>query len=177
MLKQLKKKFKKRIKKKKFKKSLFRVQKLFNTTFSYYSKKFVLIHKLLNSTKLKAILRVTANNIFCTIIQKPENKLIYVGSVGKYKLKSSQRKMKFTLKTIVKFFYNKINTLLTKEINSIFIELVAPLKVRRFLIKGLSFFKKKKKNIIISIKPKKCFNGCVPPKKIRKRKRKMRILK
>jgi hypothetical protein len=74
-------------------------------------------------------------------------------------------------------FYNKINTLLTKEINSIFIELVAPLKVRRFLIKGLSFFKKKKKNIIISIKPKKCFNGCVPPKKIRKRKRKMRILK
>jgi ribosomal protein S11 len=177
MLKQLKKKFKKRIKKKKFRKTLFRVQKLFNTTFSYYSKKFVLIHKLLNSTKLKAILRVTANNIFCTILQKPENKLIYVGSVGKYKLKSSQRMMKFTLKTIVKLFYNKINTLLTKEINSIFIELVAPLKVRRFLIKGLSFFKKKKKNIIISIKPKKCFNGCVPPKKIRKRKRKMRILK
>lgn len=176
MLKQLKKKFKKRIKKKKFKKTLFRVQKLFNTTFSYYSKKFVLTNKILNSTKVKAIIRVTANNIFCTILQKPQNKIIYVGSVGKYKLKTSQRKMKFTLKTVLKLFYNKLN-LVTKEINSIFIEVLAPLKVRKLLIKGLSFFKKKKKNIIISIKPKKCFNGCIPPKKIRKRKRKMRILK
>ena len=84
--------------------------------------------------------------------------------------------MKFTLKTVLKLFYNKLNVV-TKEINSIFIEVLAPLKVRKLLIKGLSFFKKKKKNIIISIKPKKCFNGCIPPKKIRKRKRKMRILK
>jgi len=115
MLKPLKKNFKKRIKKKKFKKTLFRVQKLFNTTFSYYSKKLIVVNKILNSTKLKAIIRVTANNIFCTIIQKIENKIIYVGSVGKYKLKSSQRKMKFTLKNIIKIFYNKINTLLDKE--------------------------------------------------------------
>jgi hypothetical protein len=177
MLKPLKKNFKKRIKKKKFKKTLFRVQKLFNTTFSYYSKKLIVVNKILNSTKLKAIIRVTANNIFCTIIQKIENKIIYVGSVGKYKLKSSQRKMKFTLKNIIKIFYNKINTLLDKENNSIFIEVIAPLKVKKVLIKGLSFFKKKKKNIVINIKPKKCFNGCIPPKKIRKRKRKMRILK
>lgn len=177
MLKPVKKKFKKRIKKKQFRKTLSRVQKLYNTTFSYYSKKFILINKILNSTKLKAILRVTSNNIFCTILQKPQNSIIYVGSVGKYKLKTSQRKMKFTLKVIMKLFYSKINTLLTNEISSIFIEIVAPLKVRKLLIKGLSFFKKKKKNIILSIKPKKCFNGCIPPKKIRKRKRKMRILK
>lgn len=177
MLKQLKKKFKKRIKKKKFKKTLFRVQKLFNTTFSYYSKKFIFINKILNSTKLKGMIRVTSNNIFCTILQKPQNKIIYVGSVGKYKLKTSQRKMKFTLKTVIKLFYNRIKKLLTKEINSIFIEILAPLKVRKFLIKKLSVFRRKKKNIIISIKPKKCFNGCIPPKKIRKRKRKMRILK
>jgi hypothetical protein len=84
--------------------------------------------------------------------------------------------MKFTLKTVIKLFYNKIN-ILSKEIKSIFIEILAPLKVRKILIKGLSFFKKKKKNIIISVKPKKCFNGCIPPKKVRKKKRKMRILK
>jgi hypothetical protein len=106
----------------------------------------------------------------------PENKIIYVGSVGKYKLKTSQRRMKFTLKTVIKLFYNKIN-ILSKEIKSIFIEILSPLKVRKILIKGLSFFKKRKKNIIISVKPKKCFNGCIPPKKVRKKKRKMRILK
>jgi ribosomal protein S11 len=170
------KRLKKKIKKKSFKKTLFRVQKLFNTTFSHYSKKFILLNKILNSIKLKAIIRVTSNNIFCTIIQTPENKIIYVGSVGKYKLKTSQRRMKFTLKTVIKLFYNKIN-ILSKEIKSIFIEIIAPLKVRKLLIKGLSFFKKRKKNIIINVKPKKCFNGCIPPKKVRKKKRKMRILK
>jgi hypothetical protein len=177
MLKPLKKKYKKKITKKTLQKTLFRVQKLFNTSFSYYSKKFVVLHKLLKCTKLKAIIRVTANNIFCTILQTPQNKIIYVGSVGKYKLKSSQQKVKFTLKTITKLFYTEIDKLLIEDTNSIFIELVAPLKVRTFLIKGLSFFKKKNKTIIINIKPKKCFNGCIPPKKIRKRKRKMRILK
>ena len=177
MLKLLKKKIStKKINKKKFKKTIFRVKKLFNTTFLYHYKKLSIINKIFNWIKLKAIIRVTANNIFCTILQ--EKKIIYVGSVGKYKLKTSQRKMNFTLKTIIKIFYSKINTLLNQNnINSIFIEIIAPLKVKKNLIKKLSFFKKKKKNIIINIKSKKCFNGCIPPKKIRKRKRKMRIFK
>ena len=86
--------------------------------------------------------------------------------------------MNFTLKTIIKIFYSKINTLLNQNnINSIFIEIIAPLKVKKNLIKKLSFFKKKKKNLIINIKSKNFFNGCIPPKKIRKRKRKMRIFK
>ena len=85
--------------------------------------------------------------------------------------------MKFVLKNVIKIFYTKINTLLENDTNLIFVEITTPLKVRRILIKSLSLFKKKKKNIIINIKPKKCFNGCIPPKKVRKRKKKMRIFK
>jgi len=77
----------------------------------------------------------------------------------------------------LKIFYNKIKSILNLDNNSIFIEIIAPLKVKTFLIRSLLFFKKQKKNIIINIKPKKCFNGCIPPKKIRKRKKKMRIFK
>jgi hypothetical protein len=176
MLKQLKKlKSNKKISKKKFKKSYLRIKKLLNTTFSYHSKKSNILNNVLNWNKLKATIRVTANNIFCTLIKN--NKIIYVGSSGIYKCKSSQRKMKFVLKNVIKIFYTKINTLLDNETNLIFVEITTPLKVRRILIKSLSLFKKKKKNLVINIKPKKCFNGCVPPKKVRKRKKKMRIFK
>lgn len=178
MPKLLKKKiFTKKVSKKRFRKTILRVKKLFSTTFYYHSKKLILINNYSNWVKLKAVIRITANNIFCTILQKDKNKIVYVGSIGKYKLKTSQRKMKFALKTVIKIFYDKIIELLDETNNTVFIEAIVPLKVKKIIIKSLSIFKKKKKNIIINIKPKKCFNGCVPPKKIRKRKRKMRILK
>ena len=76
MLKLLKKKIStKKINKKKFKKTIFRVKKLFNTTFLYQYKKLSIINKIFNWIKLKAIIRVTANNIFCTILQEKKNYL------------------------------------------------------------------------------------------------------
>jgi len=175
MLKQSKRKnFIKRLFRKKFRKTFARTNKLLNTTFSYYSRKNSILNNTINWPKLKVIIRVTTNNTFCTLIK--DKKIIYVGSAGIYKLKVSQKTMKFIIKSITKIFYDKIKSVLN-DYNSIFIEIIAPLKVKKFLIKGLSFLRKKKKNLIINIKPKKCFNGCVPPKKIRKRKRKMRIFK
>ena len=174
----MQKQLKKTIKKKKLRKTFFRVKKLFNTTLLYHFENLLVINKILSLIKLKAIIRVTSNNIFCTLIKKKEKKIIFTSSVGKNKLKTSQRKIKFTLKKILKIFYQKINYLLKKKkIKSILIEIIAPLKVKKILIKNLKIFKKIKKNILINIKPKKCFNGCIPKKKIRKKKKKMRVLK
>jgi len=102
MLKQLKKNlFNRKISKKKFKKTLLRTKKLLNTTFSYHSKKSSILNNNFNWLKLKAIVRVTANNVFYTIIK--EKKIIYVGSAGIYKLQASQKNYKICSK---KYFEN-----------------------------------------------------------------------
>jgi ribosomal protein S11 len=122
----------------------------------------------------KIDIRVTPNNVFCTLKNCFNNKTIKVGSAGKYKVKTSKKTLKFSCKIIVGFFLREIR----QDLNSkkILINLTGPITLRKSLIEQVT--KSIKKNsITLNVNQKKCFNGCRPPKKRRKKQKGLRLFK
>jgi hypothetical protein len=155
----------------------------------YY--KNTLENKIIKSNKIKVYtyitIRVTANNVFCTL--KKQNRTLYVGSAGIYKIHISKKILKTNLKIIIsKFLFN-----IKKKIrfSNFFLTIICAKKFKKKLLRQILKFRKKlikkqfrklkQKNLPLAIKitfnPKKCFNGCRASKKIRKKRRYFRITK
>jgi hypothetical protein len=131
----------------------------------------------------KITFRFSQNNIFCNLLDLKKNKTLHTSSAGIYKIKLSKRKIKAFYKTFVYIFFNKINKNII-DFKNTFFNIIAPIKIRKSLIKIIiSEIKKCKpkhfeqKNILINILAKKCFNGCRAKKKIRKKGRFSKIYK
>jgi len=146
------------------------------TQFSRDPLNLYILNKIKDKFSKKINIRVTANNIFCTLVDLKSNKTLIVGSGGKYKVKTSKKKLSYNIKIVLDLFFKDIlEKLLPKE--ELLLNLISPLKIRKKIIRQLFTFLKKKRNLTINIVPKKAFNGCRPPKKIRKRKKGLRIFK
>lgn len=131
----------------------------------------------------KITFRFSQNNIFVNFVDLFNNKTLHTGSSGIYKIKLSKRRIKTFYRTFVYIFFNKIKKNVKDFRNTVF-SLIAPIKIRKMLVKIiLSEIKKlkkrysNKKNILINIVPKKCFNGCRAKKKVRKKGRFYKIYK
>jgi ribosomal protein S11 len=71
-------------------------------------------------------------------------------------------------------FFEKIkNKLLSKNI---LVNIIGPKKIKKSILEQVSN-SLKHKNLIINVDSKKCFNGCRPAKKRRKKKKGLRIFK
>ena len=146
------------------------------TQFSRDPLNLYILNKIKDKFSKKINIRVTANNIFCTLVDLKSNKTLIVGSGGKYKVKTSKKKLSYNIKIVLDLFFKDIlEKLLPKE--ELLLNLISPLKIRKKIIRQLFTFLRKKRNLTINIVPKKAFNGCRPPKKIRKRKKGLRIFK
>ena len=154
-------------------KNISRVRKVIRHNANPFN--FFTLNSLKNKFSKKINIRITANNIFCTLIDLKTKQTLHVGSGGKYKIKTSKKKLRYNSKIIVELFFKDIN----KKINSeeVLINLIAPIKIKKLVLKQLYTFFKKYTNLTINVTPKKCFNGCRPAKKIRKRKKGLRIFK
>jgi ribosomal protein S11 len=120
-------------------------------------------------------IRVTANNVFCTFKDMKKNNTIIISSAGKYKIKVSKKSLKFNHKTILQKFLENFKKINIRKALTL-IKVSAPIKLKKQIINTLiESFKKNK--FILNIKSSKCFNGCRPSKKVRKKKRKFRIVK
>lgn len=163
-------KYKKNFKKKRIRKSLALKRPYF------FNKTFLGLKYRLGSLKIsnKINIKMTANNVFCTLSNVLTKKTKIVASSGKYKIKTSKRSLKFSSKTIVEYFFKEIKKYISKKF--FLISIIAPTRVRRPLIKTIKKIFKKTP-IIIQIKEKKCFNGCRPAKKRRKKRKGFRIFK
>ena len=125
------------------------------------------------TTKLN--LRITQNNIFCTLTNLVDNKIFEVGSGGKYKVKISKKTLRYNSKIIIGTFLRKIKTHLQGK--QFLINLIGPVRMRKPLLKQIFEQFNSKMSITVNLEPKKCFNGCRPKKKRRKKQRGLRIYK
>lgn len=136
------------------------------------------IRKFLGTNR-KAFLtmHVYPNNIFCTY-KVLENKKFYIknsGSSGKYKIDISKKTLKRKLKYVIVSFLNELNQ---KKIslNNCIVRLIAPIRLKKAIIK-LMIAELKNKNFIIQTEAKKIFNGCRAKKKLRKKRKKLKLFK
>jgi ribosomal protein S11 len=119
-------------------------------------------------------IRVTPNNIFCNFINNVKKKTILVSSAGIYKLNVSKKKLKFLSKIIIQNFIKKLKNIQLDK--TILLKIIGPIKTRKFIIKQFKNLLRKN-NLIINSKALKCFNGCRPKKKRKKKQKGLRIFK
>lgn len=156
-------------------KTLIRFRRSYKHKLTLLNSKYIDILHGFKNFNLKVYIRVRPNNIFCTLKDLKEDKILLAKSSGMYGIKTSKNKLKYNVKIILQFFFKEINHFLRNEKN-ILIELIAGIRIRKKIIKLLKH-KFNKKNIILQIKEKKSFNGCRPPKKKRKKRQGLRIFK
>lgn len=134
----------------------------------------------------KITIRITSNNIFCTLAsKKPSGDLVLqAASAGKYRLKVTKKRLKHQYKPFLKKFFAKIWPRL--GLGNLMIFITAPIRLRKKIISLLpklrSYRLKAKKKcgrraIFIKVCRKKCFNGCQSPKKRRKKRKGIRLTK
>lgn len=147
------------------------------TRYKFYNHNLRILGLMLNPSfnveKALITIRVESNNIFCSlVIQK---KIIKSASSGTYRVSVSLKKQRFASRQILETFFYKIKKHLS--LNDILINIIAPVKIRRLLIKLLPKFKyilfknKDLRFLTINVQAKKAFNGCRNKKKVRKKRR------
>lgn len=129
----------------------------------------------LRAWKNSITLRIVQNNVFCTLTNRYRNNILKNISAGILKTHVSKKTLKFTTKTIIRAFFKIIKNFLKREL---IITIIGPIKFRKKILgQCKEYIKKKNKNVIFNIKNKKCFNGCRPPKKKRKKRKFKRYFK
>lgn len=127
-----------------------------------------------NSDFYKINILFKSNNIFCTLSNLITRKTLYSISSGNYKIKTSKKILKYTYKLILDRFI-KISSRKLKQ-KSLIVNIVCPLHLRKKVIDIISN-SFNKQNLILKLEKKKCYNGCRPCKKQRKKRKGLRLLK
>jgi ribosomal protein S11 len=165
---------KKLIKKLRIKKKL---KQLFNKKPFFFNRNSLFLQKNINKKYFfKLIITLKANNIFCSFFNTKTKKTLKIISSGIYKIKTSKKSLKFSTKNILKMFLGTIKKKYKLFNKKLLIKITAPIRIRKKIIKQLSN-SFKTNSLIINIEEKKCFNGCRPSKKKRKKKKGFCIFK
>ena len=85
-------------------KGLKRLRRLYKYKLGLLNKKYTDIVGNLKNFKLKIILRVRPNNIFCTLKNLDSDKILINKSSGTYNLQISKKKLKYNIKMMLQFF-------------------------------------------------------------------------
>lgn len=102
---------------------------------------FLFTYKKRTFFKKRLSIRLTQNNIFCTLslIRK---KVITNLSSGKINLKTSRKLLKYNTKIMLNFFFKKVLKTLDK---SLIVSIIGPVHLRKFILKQVKKYLKKKK--------------------------------
>jgi ribosomal protein S11 len=119
-------------------------------------------------------IKIKPNNVFCTLRDSLKKSTLYITSAGKCNVKTSKKTLRFSSKIIIQSFFDNIKKHLKST--KFLINIIGPKKIRKAILEQLAI-NFKNKDLIINVKGKKCFNGCRPPKKRRKKQKGLRIFK
>ena len=132
-------------------------------------KKWYLLKKTIPNQNYfhKITIHVKPNNIFCTLANIYKKRVISHYNTGMFFIKTTKKRLKQNIVKVLFFFFKKIYKRLKK---TIILNLIVPKNLKKKLFKQISsMFLNRQKHILINIQSKKCFNGCRPPKKQRKK--------
>lgn len=148
---------------------------IFKTKQVTFNPNFVnIVNGLQSKRKLKVTIKLTPNNVFCTLKNLKTSKTVLTRSSGSYKISVSKKKLKFSNKLILQLFIRELKPFIND--NLIILQLSGPLKLRKSIIKQFAI-NLKNKELIIKTKELKCFNGCRPKKKKRKKQKGLKVYK
>lgn len=125
----------------------------------------------------KLVVNITSNNIFCTLINLNQNKTSLQFSAGKCNVICSKKSLKYATRVVLDSFLKEAKPFLFDS--TVVVKFSGPVRLRRFILNSvfynLRLFKVSK--AFFDIKENKCFNGCRPAKKKRKKNKGLRLFK
>jgi ribosomal protein S11 len=101
-------------------------------------------------------------------------KILYTTSSGKCGINTSKKVLRYSVKIVLQSFFDNIKKYLSGD--HFLITIIGPKKIKKMVLETIAL-NLKGKNLIVDVKNKKCFNGCRPPKKRRKKQKGLRIFK
>lgn len=121
-------------------------------------------------------IRIGPHNIFVNASGLRGKKRTYISeTAGTYKVGISKKKLKHVYSLVLNRFYFNLKKIVKKR--GVIFEVISPIKIRKKVVKTILHAFKQNWCIVNAIS-KKCFNGCRPPKKIRKKRQpRLRIFK
>lgn len=135
------------------------------------------LRKYLTSGKkntYRVIILFKPNNFFCTLVNFSENKTLYSISSGNYKVKTSKKLLKHTFKLVLDRFFRVIRK---KVRNSrLIVSITSPTHLRKKVL-DLVILHRISNILFLQIQKLKCYNGCRPAKKQRKKRKGLKLLK
>ena len=105
------------------------------------------------------------------------SKIILQLSAGKCEVSFSKKQVRYGSKIVLERFFKECESLLTNSV--VVLKFSGPVRMRRFVL-NLAFYQLRLlevSKLFFDIKANKCFNGCRPPKKRRKKNKGARLLK
>jgi len=82
-------------------------------------------------------IRVTSNNIYCSLKDIKKKKILLIGSSGKYRIYISRKRLRTNIERVLSAFFRQVKPFLT--VNGIVVTLIAPIRLRK---KNFKFCKK-----------------------------------
>jgi ribosomal protein S11 len=158
--------------KKSFKTSFLIKKVLGSKSYQSFNKKLFLLKKL-NSYKILSF-KTTSNNIFIHLSDYLKTSISTCSS-GKYKIKTTKKKIKHNLKIVIDSFFKDLKNRLIDH-DRVVVRVICFFRIRKLVVK-LLFAKLKLNSIVWDIRSKKSFNGCREKKKKRKKQKGLRIFK
>lgn len=152
---------------------LIRFKYQYRFTSNIFNRKYLFLNKFFLKFTLQLYIRVNVNNIFCTLRNIHTNKILLNSSFGLLKLDTSKKKLNYNIKFLLENFLIQASSYLNLRKNLI-VQIISAKKFRKKILNILKQ-KIKKKNLILRTKKNKCFNGCRPSKKRRKKRVVLRI--
>lgn len=140
-------------------------------------------YELKNSSKLLALtIFLASNNIFCHLKELKTNKVLSSISAGSYKFNVSKKGIRTYTKQILKLFLQDLRTKGITFEGPLVTKIISPLSLRKSVIDSLktTIFRKvsaNKEQLFLEMPALKVFNGCRPPKKIRKKRHGLSLFK
>lgn len=149
-------------------KNYFKKLNKFYKKLSFIKKWYLLKNTIPNQLYFhKITIHVKPNNIFCTLANIYKKRVLSHYNTGMFFIKTTKKRLKQNLVKVLFFFLKKIYKRLKK---TVILNLIVPKNLKKKLFKQISsMFLTRQKHILINVQSKKCFNGCRPPKKQRKK--------
>jgi hypothetical protein len=149
-------------------KNYFKKLKKFYKKLSFLKKWSILKNTIPNQLYFhKITIHIKPNNIFCTLANIYKKRVLSHYNTGMFFIKTTKKRLKQNLVKVLFFFFKKIYKRLKK---TVILNLIVPKNLKKKLFKQISsMFLTRQKHILINVQSKKCFNGCRPPKKQRKK--------
>lgn len=142
---------------------------------------FEIYRNFLSKSYSRLSVTIKPNNIFCSLRHNIGNKTLKSISSGKYKIKTTRKRLKFNTGAVLTAFFKDLKKVKIPFSKFVVICIVAPLRQRKAVLKIISriFIKQilRKKRYLIQTRAKKVFNGCRSIKKHRKKRKGFRLFK